>query len=245
MTVAIGGTTDPRFAGVREVFRQNFADHGELGAAVTVRVDGHTVVDLWGGYTDKRTRAPWTPDTLTMIFSSTKGATALCAHVLAGRGALDLDAPVCRYWPELAAAGKDRITVRMLLNHQAGLPAIERALPPDAIYDPGALTAALAEQAPSWEPGTEHGYHAMTFGWLVGEVVRRVSGRTVGRFFHEEIAGPLGLDFWIGLPEDQEARVAAVRMPPPQRKAAGTSSSARPPSPNWPSPNRTVRIASC
>ena len=220
MTVTIEGSADPRFAAVRDVFRENFVSGGEVGAAVTVCVDGRTVVDLWGGYANKRTHAPWTADTLTMIFSGTKAATALCAHVLASRGRLDLDAPVCRYWPEFAAAGKDRITVRMLLNHQSGLPAIARNLPPDAIFDWAALTTALAEQPPYWEPGTAHGYHALTFGWLVGEVVRRVSGHTVGTFFREEIACPLGLDFWIGLPEAHESRVAFVRLPPPQRKAS-------------------------
>ncbi|MCK6555727.1 beta-lactamase family protein [Candidatus Binatia bacterium] len=220
MTVAVQGTTDPRFAAVQEVFRENFATRGEVGAALSVTVDGRTVVDLWGGYSDRRTRTPWTPDTLTMIFSATKGATALCAHVLASRGHLDLDAPVCRYWPEFAAAGKERITVGMLLNHQAGLPAIARNLPPDAIFDWPTLTEALAEQPPYWEPGTAHGYHAMTFGWLVGEVVRRISGKTVGTFFRDEIAAPLGLDFWIGLPAEYEPRVAPVRLPPPQRKAS-------------------------
>lgn len=220
MTVSIAGTTDPRFARVRDVFHENFAARGELGAAVTVNVDGRTVVDLWGGYTEKRTRAAWTPETLTMIFSATKGATALCAHVLATRGALDLDAPVYRYWPEFIAAGKERVTVRMLLNHQSGLPAIARTLPPDAIFDWPTLTNALAEQPPYWEPGTAHGYHALTFGWLVGEVIRRICGRSVGKFFRDEIAGPLGLDFWIGLPEEHEPRVAPVRLPPPQRKAS-------------------------
>ncbi len=212
----IGGTVDPRFRPVRDAFGENFASRGELGAAVTVVVDGRTVVDLWGGIADKASRRPWTAETMTIVFSCTKAATALCAHMLVSRGQLDLDAPVARYWPEFAAADKDRIPVRMLLNHQAGLPAIDQMLPAEALFDWPRLTAALASQAPAWEPGSEHGYHAITFGWLVGEVVRRVSGQSVGTFFHEEVAGPLGLDFWIGLPAALESRVATARMAPLQ-----------------------------
>jgi CubicO group peptidase (beta-lactamase class C family) len=149
-----------------------------------------------------------------MVHSATKGATALCAHVLAARGELDVDAPVARYWPEFAAAGKERIPVRMLLNHQAGLPAIDTPLRAEAGLDWQTMTDALARQAPHWEPGRLHGYHAITFGWLVGEVVRRISGRSPGRFFRDEIAEPRGLDFWIGLPEAEEPRVARLAPPP-------------------------------
>jgi len=214
MNVAVNGFTDARFRAVEEAFRENFASRGELGAAVSVVVDGRVVVDLWGGTADHRTGRPWTGDTLAMIFSATKGATALCAHVLGSRGRLDLDLPVAHYWPEFAAAGKEQLPVRMLLNHQAGLPAIDEPLAPEALFDWETMTRALAAQAPHWTPGSRHGYHAMTFGWLVGEVVRRVSGRSPGQFFRDEIAEPLGLDFWIGLPESHEERVSRLRMAP-------------------------------
>jgi CubicO group peptidase (beta-lactamase class C family) len=198
---------------VGEAFGRNFAEHGELGAAVCVVIDGRTVVDLWGGIADHTTARAWEEDTLTLIFSSTKGATALCAHILASRGLLELDNPVARYWPEFAAAGKAEIPVRMLLNHQAGLAAIDTPLPPDAIFDWQAVTAALAAQPPNWSPGSAHGYHAMTFGWLVGEVIRRVSGKSVGQFLRDEVAGPLGLEVWLGLPAELEARVSRLRLP--------------------------------
>lgn len=212
----IFGQVDARFRAVRETFADNFAHRGELGAAVAVTVDGHLVVDLWGGVADKHTGRAWTRDTLAMVFSSTKGATALCAHILCARGRLDLDAPVSRYWPEFAAAGKDTLPVRMLLNHQAGLPAVSDPLPPDALFDWPVMAQALAAQRPHWPPGSAHGYHATTFGWLVGEVVRRISGRSLGAFFQEAVARPLGLEFWIGLPTDQEPRVSTLRMPAPQ-----------------------------
>ena len=211
----VEGRVDPRFAMVRDVFEENFAARGEVGAAVAVCIDGKPVVDLWGGWADKHRRQPWKADTLTMVFSSTKGATALCAHVLAARGRLDLDTPVARYWPEFAAAGKEQLPVRMLLNHQAGLPALDQPLRPDALFDWGAMTTALAAQVPHWEPGSAHGYHAMTFGFLVGEVVRRITGQSLGTFFREAVAGPVGLDFWIGLPEELEPRVSTLRLPPP------------------------------
>ena len=206
----VEGTCDPAFESVREAFAANFASRGELGAAVAVFADGKPVVDLWGGLADADARRPWARDTLAMVFSSTKGAAALCAHVLAARGLLDLDAPAARYWPEFAAEGKERLPVRMLLNHQAGLPAIAPAMSDESMVDWEAMTGALGRQAPWWEPGTAHGYHAITQGFLVGEVVRRIAGRSLGRFFRDEIAAPLGLDFWIGLPESEEPRVAKL-----------------------------------
>ncbi len=212
--MGIDGSCDPRFTPVRDAFRENFASRGELGAAVTVTVDGETVVDLWGGVADRISQRPWTRDTMVVVFSCTKAATALCAHMLEARGALDLDAPVARYWPEFAAAGKAHIPVRMLLNHQAGLAAVDQRLTVESVYSWGTMTAVLAAQAPHWEPGSAHGYHAVTFGFLVGEVVRRVSGKSLGVFFRDEVAGPLGLDFWIGLPEALEAGVAPIRMAP-------------------------------
>lgn len=210
----IFGSCDPRFHRVRDAFRQNFASRGELGAALHVVVEGRSVVDLWGGVADHRTSAPWKEDTLVLVFSSTKGATAACAHALRSRGLVDFDAPVARYWPEFAQQGKGSIPVSFLLTHQAGLAAIDRPLPPEALFDWETMTSALAEQAPLWPPGEAHGYHAITFGFLVGELVRRITGRTIGRFLRDEIAGPRGLDFWIGLPLEHEHRVARVRMPP-------------------------------
>ena len=205
---SISGRCHPRFSRVRDEFVRNFTDRGEVGASVTVIIDGETVVDLWGGIARTDTDAPWEADTVTNVWSCTKGATALCAHILAARGALDLDAPVVEYWPEFGQQSKDTITVAMLLSHQAGLPAVRTPLPPDALFDWDLMVQSLAAEAPFWEPGTRNGYHALTFGFLVGEVVRRVSGRSLGTFFRDEVATPLGLDFWIGLPEDQEPRVA-------------------------------------
>jgi len=209
------GTAAPRFAAVQEEFERNFTDRGEVGASVCVTVDGETVVDLWGGVADPETRAPWNEDTLVLVWSCTKGATALCAHILAARGVIDLDAPVARYWPEFAKGGKDAITVRMVLNHQAGLPALREPVPENGLCDWDAVVDALAAMEPMWEPGTRHGYHALVFGHLVGEVVRRVTGSSLGEFFRTEVAEPLGLDFWIGLPEEQEPRVATSISPEP------------------------------
>ncbi|MEJ3746310.1 serine hydrolase domain-containing protein [Actinomycetes bacterium KLBMP 9797] len=206
----IHGMVAAGFESVRAAFAANFARGAEVGAAVAVYRHGRPVVDLWAGTADPASGRPWHRDTLQVIFSATKSATAACAHLLAERGQLDLDAPVAAYWPEFAAAGKDRIPVRWLLSHQAGVPALDRPLPvADALaWEP--MVAALAAQAPAWEPGTAHGYHGMTYGWLVGEVVRRVSGRSLGAYFAEEIAGPLGLDFWIGLPKSEQHRVSRL-----------------------------------
>jgi CubicO group peptidase (beta-lactamase class C family) len=208
--VDIGGSVAPGFEGVRESFARNFAEHGEVGAAFSLVVDGHTVVDLWGGVADVTTGRAYDADTLQLVFSSTKGATALCANLLAQRGELDVDAPVAEYWPEFAAAGKEAIPVRWLLCHKAGLPFVEAPLGLDDALAWEPPVAAAAAQAPMWEPGTTHGYHAVTYGWLVGEVVRRVTGRSLGTFFAQEVAEPLGLEFWIGLPEAQQARVAPL-----------------------------------
>jgi CubicO group peptidase (beta-lactamase class C family) len=213
----IHGTCDARFQRVREVFAQQFSDPQEVGAAVCVTLEGRTVVDLWAGHGDAARTRPWTPDTIVNLFSTTKGMTSLCAHRLVDQGRLDLDAPVARYWPEFAQADKGGIPVRWLLDHSAALPAIEAPLPSAAIYDWDAMTSALAAQAPWWEPGTAHGYHALTFGWLVGEIVRRISGRSLGTYFRDEIAGPLGADFRIGTPEDLDARTAEL-IPAPMPK---------------------------
>ena len=204
------GSCDPKFQSVRQEFERNFREREEVGASVCVTVHGETVVDLWGGIARTDTQTPWTAETVSIVFSSTKGATALCAHMLASRGQLDLDAPVAKYWPEFAQAGKAQIPVKMLLNHQAGLPAVRTPLPQGAYANWELMVNALAKEEPFWEPGTRNGYHALTMGWLVGEVVRRVSGKSLGTFFQAEIAKPLGLDFWIGLPEDKESRVAPM-----------------------------------
>ena len=206
----VHGSCEPKFQAVREEFERNFQDRGEVGASVCVTLGGQTVVDLWGGQANAETGATWNEDTVSIVFSSTKGATAICAHILASRGQLDLDAPVATYWPEFAQSGKDNIPVKMLLNHQAGLPAVRDPLPQGAYADWDLMVNTLAKQEPFWEPGTRNGYHALTFGWLVGEVVRRASGKSLGSFFRDEIAAPLGLDFWIGLPEDKEPRVAPM-----------------------------------
>ena len=208
--MAVQGTCGPKFQEVRQEFERNFQERGEVGASVCVTVQGQTVVDLWGGQANAGSNTPWKEDTVSVVFSSTKGATALCAHILASRGQLDLDAPVATYWPEFAQSGKENIPVKMLLSHQAGLPAVRETLPDGAYADWDLIVNALAKEEPFWEPGTRNGYHALTFGWLVGEVVRRVSGKSLGTFFKDEVAGPLGLDFWIGLPEDKESQVAPM-----------------------------------
>jgi CubicO group peptidase (beta-lactamase class C family) len=208
--MAVQGTCDPKFQEVRQEFERNFQERGEVGASVCVTVQGQTVVDLWGGQANAGSNTPWQEDTVSVVFSSTKGATALCAHMLASRGQLDLDAPVATYWPEFAQSGKENIPVKMLLSHQAGLPAVRETLPDGAYADWDLIVTALAKEEPFWEPGTRNGYHALTFGWLVGEVVRRVSGKSLGTFFKDEVADPLGLDFWIGLPEDKESQVAPM-----------------------------------
>jgi CubicO group peptidase (beta-lactamase class C family) len=212
--MAVQGICDSRFHSVRQEFEANFAERGEIGASVCVIVDGRTIVDLWGGSAD-RSGTPWQRDTIGVVWSATKGAVALCAHVLAARGGLDIDHPVIRYWPQFGAHGKEDIPVRWLLNHQSGLPAIRRPLRPGELYDWNAMVSALADETPFWTPGTRQGYQAATFGHLVGEIVRRVSGRELSAFFREELAGPLGLDFQLGLPEEDEHRVATTIRPDP------------------------------
>lgn len=210
----IGGETAPGFEGVREAFAANLAGGQEVGAAVGVYLHGRKVVDLWGGIADPESGHPWKRDTLQVVYSTTKAITATCALLLAQRGQLDLDAPVATYWPEFAANGKGHIPVRWQLTHQAGLPAIDQPITPTeaTAWDP--MVTALAAQRPYWVPGTEHGYHGLTFGWLVGEVVRRVSGRSLGTFLAEEIAAPLDLDLWIGLPKAEQHRVSRIVAPP-------------------------------
>ena len=208
------GFCDERFSAVAEEFQRNLEERGEVGASVAVSVAGETVVDLWGGSLDADRTRPWEKDSLCVAMSSTKGAVALAAHLLAAAGELDLDAPVSTYWPEFAAAGKEAVLVRHLLSHQAGLPALRAPLPPGALYDWDDMVERLAAEEPFWEPGTRHGYHALTFGYLVGEVIARVSGRPVGEFIASEIADPLGIDLFVGLPASEHGRVATL-LPPP------------------------------
>jgi CubicO group peptidase (beta-lactamase class C family) len=213
--LTIDGHCDPRFTAVREQFFRNFTERGDVGAAVCVYLDGVRVVDCWGGHADAARIRPFGADSIVSVASTTKGLVALGAHLLAEHGKLHLDAPVARYWPEFAQAGKREVPVRWLLSHRAGLPAIRRPLPAEALFDWAAMTAALAETEPWWTPGSRHGYHAITYGYLVGEVIRRVVGRTVGAFLRDEVTGPLGADFFIGVPPEADARAAQVLPEPP------------------------------
>lgn len=211
----ISGFCAPDFHEVEEEFRRNFADRGEIGAAVSVCVGGEPVVDLWGGVADQAAGRPWNEDTVVPVFSATKGLAALCLHLLADRGLLDFEAPVADYWPEFAANGKEGVSVATMLSHQAGLPVWQEALPDGALFDWELAAGRLALEAPLWEPGTAHGYHGLTIGWLMGELVRRIDGRSIGRFFREEVAEPLGADAWIGLPSSEHGRVATLYLAQP------------------------------
>jgi CubicO group peptidase (beta-lactamase class C family) len=209
----IRGRVAPGFEPVREAFAQNFEERSEVGAAVCVVRDGAPVVDLWGGVADAASGRAWEEDTLAVVFSTTKGVTAACIHHLVERGVLDLDAPVASYWPEFAVKGKAGILLRDVLSHRAGVPSVDAALTLEDVcaWDP--VCEAIAAQAPLWEPGTRHGYHVRTFGWILGEVVRRATGATLGSYLAKEIADPLGLDLYIGLPLEHESRVAAMLAP--------------------------------
>jgi CubicO group peptidase (beta-lactamase class C family) len=204
----------PGFERVAEAFAENFKSKGEVGASVCLTVGGDTVVDLWGGVADRKTQRAWARDTVSIVFSCTKGATALCAHVLASRGRLDLDAPVVELWPEFGQRGKAHVTTRMMLDHSAGVPALRERVKDTGPYEWDYMTERVAAEEPFWVPGTRNGYHGFTFGWTVGEMVRRASGQSLGAFFRKEIAGPLGIDFWIGLPEEIEPRVAPIAQYP-------------------------------
>ncbi|MEU0049309.1 serine hydrolase domain-containing protein [Streptomyces sp. NPDC006309] len=212
----VHGTVAEGFEPVKEAFAGNFAQLGERGAAVTVYRDGHRVVHLWAGTRDVDVpdapagAAPWGAGTAQIVRSATKGVAAAALLLLHQRGNLDLDAPVGTYWPEYKAAGKEHTRVRHLLAHRAGVPVLDRPLTPAEAADPGTGAAAVAAQAPVWEPGTDHGYHAQTYSWLTGELLRRVTGRPVGEWIADEIAGPVGADLWLGLPESEHARVGRV-----------------------------------
>ncbi|MFJ3663987.1 serine hydrolase domain-containing protein [Streptomyces sp. NPDC090119] len=206
----VNGTVAEGFEPVAEAFAANFARLGERGAAVAVYRDGHRVVDLWAGTRDVDGSAPWERGTAQIVRSATKGVAAAALLLLHQRGLLDLDAPVGAYWPEFKAAGKERVLVRDLLAHRAGVPVLDRPLTPAEAADPDLGAAAVAAQAPVWEPGTDHGYHAQTYSWLTGELIRRVTGRPVGEFLASEITAPAGADMWLGLPAAEQARVGRV-----------------------------------
>ena len=194
-TGTLRGFYDPSFERVAEEFEKNYRERNELGASVCVMINGESVVDLWGGTARADSGEPWNTDTLSVVWSSTKGAVSFCAHVLASRGQLDLDAPVTDYWPEYGQNGKAATTVKMLLSHQSGVCAVSEPLPAGAYANWDLMVRAIEQQQPFFEPGTAHGYQALTYGWIVGEVIRRVSGQSLGTFFSEAIAEPLGIDF--------------------------------------------------
>ncbi len=216
----LGGSVAAGFEPVQEAFAANFERHGEVGAACCVHLHGRRVVDLWGGVMAPGGSEPYTADTLQMVWSTTKGVVAIAAHMLAQEGSLDFDAPVTDYWPEFGAEGKGPIPVRWLFCHKSGLAAVDRPLGLGDVIAWTPCVEALAAQRPYWKPGTAHGYHTWTYGWLAGEVIRRVAGMSVGTFVAERIARPLATEFWIGLPEPLNSRVAPVIPPAPP--AAGT-----------------------
>ncbi len=206
----IHGTVSRGFEAIAEAFRSNFDDQGEVGAACAIYRHGKPIVDIWAGFADKAAARPWQDNTMTLVFSATKGVTAICMHRLIERGLIDLDAPVTRYWPEFATAGKKSIPVRWVLSHRAGVPVVEKDLTLEEVLAWTPVIEALQQQAPTWEPNSQHGYHLRTYGWLCGEIIRRVTGLSPGAFFRRDIGEPLGLDFYIGLPEQLESHVATL-----------------------------------
>jgi len=211
----VSGTSDARFQGVREAMEDNLASGEELGASIALNLDGRLLVDLWGGWRDEGRTQPWEQDTIVNVWSTTKTVTSLAMLRLVSRGQLDVYAPVARYWPEFAAAGKEGVEVRHLLSHTSGVSGLDQPATVEDLYDWERSTARMAAQAPWWEPGTASGYHALNFGHLLGEVLRRITGRTLKTFVAEELAAPLGADFQIGATERDEARIAPVVPPPP------------------------------
>jgi CubicO group peptidase (beta-lactamase class C family) len=217
-TVEIQGHCEPRFAAVREGFAQNFKTGLEVGASFAATLDGEFVVDIWAGYADAAKTRPWQRDTIVNVYSTTKAMAALCTLMLVDRGQLDLDAPVATYWPEFAQGGKEKLPVRYLLSHTAGLAGFTEPVSTKDLYDWDHIVGLLAAQEPWWEPGTQSGYHAITFGFLLGEIVRRITRKTPGTFFRDEVAAPLQADFHIGLPVEHEPRVGELIPPPGPRR---------------------------
>ena len=220
MTGQVNGTCDPKFAAVKAEFEKSFAERGEVGASVCLSVHGETAVDLWGGIADPATGRAWTEDTVSIVFSCTKAATALCAHMLIDQGKLDPAALVSKYWPEFAQNGKEKTTVQMMLNHESALPALRDPVRPGGMLDWDYMINRLEAEEAFWDPGTRNGYHMINFGWTVGELVRRVSGQSLGAFFAENVAKPTGAKFWIGLPESESPPIAPIILhtPTPQDK---------------------------
>jgi len=213
--VEIHGFCDERFASVKEVFEQNFKSRMEVGASFAATLNGKFIIDMWAGYADAAQTRFWEENTIVNVYSTTKVMTAICTLMLVDRGLLDLDAPVANYWPEFAQSGKEEIPVRFLLSHTSGLSGWEKKITVEDLYNWDKVTNLLAAQKPWWEPGTKSGYHSSTFGNLLGELVRRVTGKTIGTFFKEEVAEPLKADFHIGLPEEYDSRVGDLIPPPP------------------------------
>jgi CubicO group peptidase (beta-lactamase class C family) len=221
--IEIHGNCEERFSAIRDAFAKNFEEGREVGASFAATINGEYVVDIWAGYADEACTHPWERDTIVNVYSTTKVMAALCTHMLVDRGQLDLDAPVAQYWPEFAQAGKEKIPVRYLLSHQSGLAGIVEPITAEGLYDWDHVVGLLAAQEPLWVPGKHSGYHSLTFGHLLGEVLRRITGKTMGEFFREEVAEPLGADFHIGLAEEHEPRVGEL-IPPEEPRPVDQSS---------------------
>ena len=198
------------FEAVARAFQNNFEQHGDIGAACTIFHKGEVVVDIWGGIAKPKTNSPWQANTTQLCFSATKGVTAICVLQLVEQGLLDLDLPIAHYWPEFGCAGKEAITTRMVLSHRAGIAAIEGDYSLQDVYDRQPIIDGIARQAPNWEPNTKHGYHVRSYGWILGEIVRRVSGQTLNDYLQAHICKPLNIDFWVGIPEQELARCASL-----------------------------------
>lgn len=211
--VSVSGLVEPGFEAVAEAFANNFVEHGEVGAACALYRRGQCVVDIWGGLADPESGALWERNSLVLVFSAAKGPTVTCIHRLVEAGLLDIDLPIGDYWPEFACNGKEKITTRMVLTHQAGLAAVDGELTLEQVLAWDPVVEAIAAQAPNWEPGSQHGYHARSFGWILGELMRRITGLTLGQYLAREISAPLGLRYWVGLPQGQMSRCATI-VPP-------------------------------
>ena len=217
------GTCHEDFREVGEVFAKNFIKYKEIGSSLCVIVDGETVVDIWGGHKNKDKTTEWSEETLSLAFSSTKAALALCAHILNERGELDLKEKVTKYWPEYGKNGKEKTTIEMILNHSAGIPALKTKVEEGGFLDWDYMIQLLENETPFWEPGNETGYHMITTGWLIGELIRRVTGKSLSDFFNHELRKPYSLNYWIGLPETEDVRVAEIIpfVPSPSDKPSG------------------------
>jgi CubicO group peptidase (beta-lactamase class C family) len=220
--IKIHGFCEEQFEPVKKVFAENFISGPDIGASLAITINGKFVMDVWAGYVDEAQTKLWEEETIVNVYSTTKVMTALCVLMLVDRNLIDLDAPVAKYWPEFKQAGKEQLSVRYLLSHTAGLPGFDQRIQPETLYDWERCTSLLAAQKPWWEPGTRSGYHSITFGYLLGELVRRITGKTLGTFFRDEVATPLKADFHIGLPAEYDSRVAELIPPiPPEPQNTG------------------------